>query len=183
MDGTLTIAAHDFDSIRKELGIVTGKPILEAIDEMPDADAKEAASKLHQLELDIAAHSQAQAHAIALLENLHSHGACLGILTRNARDIADVTLRAAAIHQFFDDNMVIGREQCTPKPDPAGIHWLMSKCNVSSEQTIMVGDYWFDLKAGRNAGVTTAHFDVDSQFPWPDLTDFKVECLSQLMVH
>jgi len=37
MDGTLTLAVHDFDEIRKSLGIVEGKPILEAISEMtPD---------------------------------------------------------------------------------------------------------------------------------------------------
>jgi len=45
----------------------------------------------------------------------------------------------------------------------------------------MVGDYVFDLQAGKNAGVATVHFDTDGQYPWPELTDFKVEKLSQLI--
>lgn len=182
MDGTLTIAAHDFDAIRKELGIHSGKPILEAIDAMPENDAATATHKLHQLELDVAAQTRAQPDAIELLEHLHGRGVHLGILTRNAKDIADVTLRAAGIKQYFDDSMIVGREQCAPKPDPAGIKWLMTQCSSATDQTIMVGDYWFDLKAGKSAGVTTAHFDVEGHYPWPQLTDYRVDSLRQLIV-
>ena len=31
MDGTLTVAAHDFDAIRRELGVPAGKPLLETL--------------------------------------------------------------------------------------------------------------------------------------------------------
>ena len=31
LDGTLTVAAHDFDAIRAELGLPQGRPILEAL--------------------------------------------------------------------------------------------------------------------------------------------------------
>ena len=46
MDGTLTLAVHDFDAIRKTLGIAEGKPILEAIDEMPQQQAAEITQQL-----------------------------------------------------------------------------------------------------------------------------------------
>ena len=35
LDGTLTIAVHDFDAIRDELGLPAGEPILEAMSKLP----------------------------------------------------------------------------------------------------------------------------------------------------
>jgi len=40
MDGTLTLAVHDFDAIRNTLGLPLGKPILEAIEDLPAPQAK-----------------------------------------------------------------------------------------------------------------------------------------------
>ncbi|MEM7256841.1 MAG: HAD family hydrolase [Pseudomonadota bacterium] len=181
MDGTLTVAAHDFDGIREELGIAAGTPILEAIEGMPAAQAATTSARLHQLELDIAAQSTAQPYAHEMLEHLQKRGVSLGILTRNARDIAQVTLQAAQLSDYFDDACIIGREQCAPKPDPAGILRLMQQWQSTAETTIMVGDYVFDLQAGRNAGVATVHFDTTAQYPWPEHTDFAVDHLSQLV--
>ena len=36
MDGTLTVAVHDFNAIRDELGLPQGRPILEQLAEMPE---------------------------------------------------------------------------------------------------------------------------------------------------
>ncbi len=137
--------------------------------------------KLHQLELDIATRSVAQPHAHEMLDKLRSDGCHLGILTRNAKDIADVTLEAAGLSQFFEDEYVLGRDQCAPKPDPAGIIHLMKKWESSIQQTIMVGDYVFDLQAGRNAGVATIHFDTSAQFAWPQYTDFMIDRLNLII--
>lgn len=181
MDGTLTMAAHDFDTIRDELGIAQNQPILEAIKAMPTEQAEAMHRKLHQLELEIAAKSTPQPDAHEMLDSLRSRGLQLGILTRNARDIAEVTLKAAQLSDYFDDDNIIGREQCAPKPDPAGILQLMQRWQSPPESTIMVGDYVFDLQAGRNAGVATVHFDTNAQYAWPEHTDFTVDKLSQLI--
>ena len=47
----------------------------------------------------------------------------------------------------------------------------------------MVGDYRFDLEAGRNAGVATVHLDVDGGETWPDVTDVRVDSLEGLAAH
>jgi phosphoglycolate phosphatase-like HAD superfamily hydrolase len=44
----------------------------------------------------------------------------------------------------------------------------------------MVGDYVFDLLAGRNAGTATVHLDVTGTFEWPEHTDFCVRELAEL---
>ena len=54
MDGTLTIAQHDFDAIRAELGLPEGLPILESLEKLPSAEAKVLHSQLNEIELEIA---------------------------------------------------------------------------------------------------------------------------------
>jgi phosphoglycolate phosphatase-like HAD superfamily hydrolase len=44
----------------------------------------------------------------------------------------------------------------------------------------MVGDYLFDLEAGKNAGVATVHLDVDGEFLWPEYSDYTVTSLKPL---
>ncbi len=180
MDGTLTLAAHDFDLLRQQLDIEAGLPILEAIAGMPADEARSAHRKLHQLEMDIAADSRPQPGALDALTTLNERGCSLGIVTRNARDIAFETLTAAGLRDFFSDSDIIGREDCTPKPDPAGIERLMTRWQAGRSDTVMTGDYVFDLEAGRNAGVTTIHFDPKQLYPWPDMTDVKISHLEQL---
>lgn len=181
MDGTLTIAAHDFDSIRAELNIDAGTPILEAIATMPPVQAEATRRELHRLEMEVAHQSAPQPDAEALLEALTARGCRLGILTRNAEDIASATLSAAGLTRFFPTQHVVGRERCTPKPDPAGIHYLLQQWQGQPATTAMVGDYHFDLDAGRNASVTTVHFSPEGEFLWPDKTDVAVHSLSELL--
>ncbi len=180
MDGTLTVAAHDFDAIRKELNIAIGTPILEAIKSMPPALAKQTNEKLHQLELDIAAQSVAQPDAEAMLANLEAQGCQLAILTRNAEDIAQVTLEAAGLSRFFPQDLVIGREKCLPKPDPQGLQHLLTGWQASAQHAVMVGDYVFDLQAGRNAGTATVHFSPANEFHWPELSDHCINTLAEI---
>lgn len=181
MDGTLTRAAHDFDAIRTTLGITSGVPILEAIKQLPPKQAQQKTIQLHQLEMDIAAKSVAQPDADELLSAIKRSGGKTGILTRNAEDIAEVTLQAAGLSQFFSGECIIGRELCQPKPHPQGIEHLMSAWQANPQETAMVGDYLFDLQAGRNAQVTTVHFDHTGTFSWPQLADVKIQALSQLL--
>src|SRR5258706_15656526 len=54
MDGTLTVAVHDFDAIRAELGLEPGKPILEQLALLPEPRARELYARLDALELGLA---------------------------------------------------------------------------------------------------------------------------------
>lgn len=183
MDGTLTIAAHDFDLIRQQLNIPRGLPILEAIEKMPTSLAAEKRKKLHELEMEIGAQSRAQPGAEETLALLQANGFKLGILTRNAEDIATTTLTAAGLASYFINTDIIGRDRCSPKPDPAGIHLLMAHWEASPANTVMVGDYLFDMQTGRNAGVSTVHFDTTGEFSWPELTDVTIQRLEDLSLH
>ncbi len=180
MDGTLTIAIHDFDAIRETLGIVSGTPILEAIDKMPDQEAKQMMQKLFDIEMEIAKKAVQQPGAHQLLEQLTSLGCTLGILTRNDCDIATETLKAAGLLSFFKQDAILGRESCAPKPDPAGIYHHLYTWQAAPSGTVMVGDYKFDLESGYRAGVHTVHLDVDNGEIWPEMTTVRVSSLTEL---
>jgi len=42
------------------------------------------------------------------------------------------------------------------KPDPEGIYLIMDMVGAKSSETLMVGDFWVDIMAGKNAGIQTA---------------------------
>jgi len=148
---------------------------------MPAQEAAATNRKLHSLEMDIAHASVAQPDADTVLGTLQNHGFALGILTRNAEDIAHATLAAAGLDQYFTEETIIGRCRFAAKPDPAGIDYLLQLWNADKRSSVIVGDYLFDLQTGRNAGIATVHFDCDGNYPWPDLTDIGIDRLSALL--
>jgi len=183
MDGTLTNAMHDFDAMRTELDLPAGVPILEALAAMDPAEAAIKHKALDEMELQMAAEATPQPESQALLQHLQSQGVNLGIVTRNGREIADVTLKACGLYDFFNDQTIISRDCCIAKPDPAGVNLLLSRWKGNACDAVMVGDYLFDLKAGHSAGTMTVHMDVDGQFAWPELTDLAVTSLAELLDH
>ena len=180
MDGTLTCAMHDFDAMRSTLGLPAGQPILEALAELDPETAREKHAALDAMELDMAAEAQPQPGSHRLLTQLRSQGATLGIVTRNGKEIANVTLKACGLDHFFDDTTIISRDCCVAKPDPAGVNLLLSRWNADADDAVMVGDYLFDLQAGHAAGVSTVHMDVDGVYPWPEVTSLSVSSLLEL---
>lgn len=181
MDGTLTLPVHDFESIRRQLGIRPGAPILEAIGRMHPEDAAQARARLHDLEMELACQAKPQPGLGHILDLLMGMGKKLGILTRNGEEIGHTTLRAAGLDRFFDREEVIGRETCAPKPYPDGVHYLMDRWNAPKESTLIVGDYLYDIQAGFEAGISTVHFDSLGEFRWPEYTHYRIRRMDQLL--
>ncbi len=182
MDGTLTVAVHDFDAIRAELGMPIGKPILEELAKLPEREARGLFERLEAIELELARGARAAAGAVALLEALEVRTARLGILTRNSHANALETLRASGLERFFPAACIVGRETAAPKPDPGGIHHLLDAWSAAPEQAVMVGDYRYDLLAGRAAGTATVYVDVEGAFPFVEHADLAVRSLEELAV-
>ena len=180
MDGTLTGAVHDFDAIRAELGLPAGRPILEEVATRPEREARALLLRLDEIELALARRSRAADGALALLDALAARGARLGILTRNSRANACETLRAAGLERFFSETCILGREAAAPKPDPAGIRRLLDGWRAAPEQAVMVGDYRYDLLAGRAAGTATVYVDTRGEFPFAEHADLAVRSLAEL---
>ena len=181
MDGTLTIANHDFEAIRAALDLPSQQPILESLAQLPAAEAQSRWEKLYRIELEIARTTQAQPGAGELLERLRSsHDRRISILTRNSKTIAHETLAACGLLEFFEPEAILSRDCCAPKPKPDGIFQILRRWEATPDRGVMVGDYVFDLLAGRNAGTATVHLDVTGSFDWPEHTDCCVTQLAEL---
>ena len=181
LDGTLTIAVHDFAAIRRELRIPDGCDILGHLTSLPAHQAQPLHDRLQQIELELADMTRAAAGALTLLEHLRANGTELGILTRNTRENAIRTLELVGLGSFFHPDHVLGRDDVPPKPEPDGIHRLARIWGIAPETTVMVGDYQYDLQAGRSAGALTVHVDASRSFRWPELADVSVGTLDELI--
>ncbi len=181
MDGTLTVAVHDFAAIREELGIPEGQPIVKTLNALPQEQAQPLRKRLQEIEADLAVQAQPAPGVQALLTSLKVRGCRLGILTLNSKENAWLTLETLGLAQFFEPEAVLGRWcLANPKPHPDGIHHLLNHWNTDAQDAVMVGDFLWDLKTGRAAGLPTIHVDPSEAFPWPELTDLPVTSLEDL---
>ena len=180
LDGTLTVAVHDFNAIRKDLGIPERQPIIETLKSLPEKESLPLQVKLQEIEKKLAWNSRSATGAKILLEVLHRLDYSLGILTLNSRENAWFTLESLGLEQYFSEDTVIGRWCEEPKPSPNGIHKLLSHWKVTASDALMVGDYLYDLQVGRAAEIATVHVDPNGAFSWPELADIRVNSLDEL---
>lgn len=180
LDGTLTVAIHDFAKIRAILGVPDGVDILGHLDALPEAQAHAARGLLLSIEDELAGRTEPAEGALELLQLLHLRGARVGVLTRNTRDNALKTLGRIGLSPYIPERDVLGRDDALAKPDPDGIFKLACRWGVPPAALIMVGDYAFDLLTGRAAGAGTIHVDPARAFRWPELTDIAVGSLAEL---
>lgn len=180
MDGTLTRAVHDFDYIRQQLAIPPEADILGHLDSLPATQSRAAHDWLMKHERALAEQSVAATGAVELVQHLHQRGDRLAILTRNARELASVTLQAIGLKQCFHDDDILGREQATPKPAPDGILKIAQAWQVDSARMCMIGDFHFDLRSARKAGAKAVLVNLPTN-PWPELTHYHAQTCADLL--
>ena len=181
MDGTLTVSAHDFEHMRRELGLAPEVPILEALQAMPQNEAAPLWELLNELEFYYAGKTSLMQGALELLQYLHEKGCRLAILTRNTMPVVKHTLEACAIEHYFPVDYILDRDSCIPKPSPDGINQLLRMWQAEVSDSVMVGDYRYDLEAGKAAGVATVHLDTRGDVDWSRVTDLRVENLGEII--
>ena len=180
LDGTLTIAVHDFNAIREELGILEGQPIIKTLESLPLKESHNKKKKLQEIEEKLALNASPAPGVKKLLETLSSQNYFFGILTLNTRENAWITLKGLGLSEYFTKESVIGRWCAEPNPSPNGIKKLLNHWNVYANDALIVGDYLYDLQVGRAAEIATVHVDPSGSFAWPELADISVCSLNEL---
>ncbi|HTI50027.1 MAG TPA: HAD family hydrolase, partial [Planctomycetaceae bacterium] len=152
LDDTLIDSRLDFAAMRREMGFAPGQLILEGIAALPPGPQREAClAVLHEHERRGAESATMINGARELLAELSQRGLPQAILTRNSRAMTDLALSRLAL----EFSQVLTREDAPPKPDPAGLLRICRSWDVSVDEVIFVGDFHFDLLAGRAAGIST----------------------------
>ncbi len=159
-DGTLTRpGALDFAVIKRRLGCPPDCFVLEWIRELPAGSERDAAlTALEQFELTSADSSEPNEGAEELVRRLRARGLAVGILTRNGRPAVERALRRFETLSIDDFAILVTRDDgLAPKPAADGVVHAARAIGVAPEETLIVGDYVFDMQAGRAAGAVTAY--------------------------
>jgi HAD superfamily hydrolase (TIGR01509 family) len=180
MDGTLTMPVHDFDAMRRELGLPQGIGTLEGLAALPPELQAERRELLNEIGWRYALQAQPQPGAPELLAALAARGARLGIITRNARRNTEETLRRIGCARWFAPEDIATRDEGEPKPAPEAVLRLLSRWGEAPGSGVVIGDAIYDLQAGRAAGAATVLLDPSGSAPHRPLADCCVERLDDL---
>jgi HAD superfamily hydrolase (TIGR01509 family) len=151
LDGTLTEPVLDFDAMRAEIGLPEQVPILEHLEALTIADRARAEMILLRHEREAIARATLADGCADLLGHLGGLRIPFAILTRNVREVVETFARMFT----FRFHAVYTREDGPPKPSPAGALSLCRAMGVAPANTLAVGDYKYDVMAGRDAGCRT----------------------------
>ena len=151
MDGTLTRPTLDFPAIRAAIGVP--EPLLENMLALPPGPERDRAfAILDRFEEEAAEASELHDDTRGVLDFLASRDLPMGLLTRNSKRSTD---RVLAKHRLAF-HVVVTREDAPAKPRPEPLWMICERLGVKPAETLMVGDFKFDILAGRNAGTRTA---------------------------
>jgi len=179
LDGTITQPYFDFDAIREEMGLDRNSgPVLEQMGKMSSEQRKQAEQVLYIHEQKAVAESKLNPGTEQTLAALRKAGIFIGVLTRNKRSNA---LAIARKHNLRLD-IVVGREEGPIKPDAFGVKQICKQLGIEPAETILVGDYLFDLLSAKAAGaiaVLLANHKQAGQFA--KYADYTIENIPRIL--
>ena len=155
-DGTLTQpGAIDFRGIKEEIECPHDMAILEYIKFQPPKKQVALTKILEGHEAEAARLSIPNQGAEVCLSTLRGRGVPIGIITRNSLKSVTLALQQFDSIECHDFDVVITREAALPKPSPEGVFKAAACMGCLAEELMVVGDFRFDVIAGKRAGAKT----------------------------
>lgn len=179
LDGTITQPFFDFDAIREEMGMARDSgPVLESMDKMTPQERQRAEEILHFHEQRAVVESTLNTGTRRTLSALRKAGIHIGILTRNRRSNALAIARKH--HLKFD--AIVDREDGPVKPNAFGVLRICEQFGIEPQETIVVGDYLFDLLSAKAAGAVAVLLDNHNRAEeFAKHADFVIETIDQIL--
>jgi putative hydrolase of the HAD superfamily len=115
---------------------------------------------------------------LSMLEELRSNNLILGMITNGPGDFQKGSIHSLGIGSYFD-KILISELEGIKKPDPQIFKRALEQLNVSSNESIFVGDHpENDVKAARNIGMKGIW---KKDFQWDNIeADFIVDDLAEI---
>jgi pyrophosphatase PpaX len=89
------------------------------------------------------------------VQTLKERGYKMGIVTTKRHDVTLKGLRLMELEDYFE--VIVAYDHVEKvKPDPEPIYKALEQLDSTPEESIMVGDNFHDILAGKNAGTATA---------------------------
>jgi len=151
MDGVVVRQRLDFPAIKREIFGDTDGFILERMAELSPAARVRAEAILERHETAAAVEAEPMDGILPFMAWMDARGLRRGIVTRNSRKSVDVVLTRLGLR--FD--AVVTREDAPPKPAPDPVLLACRRMGLPTSEVLFVGDFEFDMLAGRRARVPT----------------------------
>ncbi len=159
-DGTITEPVLDFALIRREMGITDdSESILDALEGMDSESRRRAEHVLEDHEKRAAEQSKPNESVRDLLKYLADKGIRTAVLTRNTRRNIEIVNKKHGL--FFD--IIIDRNDGPVKPHPFGVLEICARFKIKPDETIVVGDYLYDLQSAGAAGSAAVLYQADEK--------------------
>ena len=183
-DGTLTVPGLiEFAAIKKAINCPDHSAILEFINGIASAEKRRKAfAVLEKYEDQAARAARPNEKAEEVVSYLKKHGYQLGILTRNRLRSVRLSMRCFKKIDLEDFEVILAREHVRKlKPHPEGVHLACRRFGILPAALAVVGDYVFDIQAGREAGALTVFLESAHTTKRPDPpADFTIKSLDEL---
>jgi hydrogenase expression/formation protein HypE len=184
-DGTLTFpGALDFPAIKREMNCPPDIAILEWLETVPVELKPPLMKILESSEEKAAEESVPNVGAEECLSALRDKGVLLGIITRNSLPSVRLALERFETIRLHDFSTVITRDDSLPKPHPDGIHKACERMGLAVSDLMVVGDFRFDVMAGKAAGACTVlltNGKLSVMGPGDPEPDYTIACLEQIL--
>lgn len=151
MDGVVVQQRLDFLAIKQEIFGDTHGYVLERMAGLPASERARAEAILERHETAAAAEAEAMDGILPFLQWMDARALRRGLVTRNSRKSVDIVLGRLDL-RF---NAVVTREDAPPKPSPEPVWLACRRMDLMPSEVLFVGDFEFDMLAGRRAGVRT----------------------------
>jgi len=175
MDGVIVRQSLDFMAIKREIFGSTEGFILERMAGLDGAARARAEALLEGHETEAAHKAEPVDGVVEFFQWLAGRGIRRGIVTRNSPKSVAIVQEKLGITV----DAVVTRDDATPKPSPEPVLVACRRLGIAPAEGLFVGDYEFDMLAGRRAGITTVLFKNPVQ-PRSDNADLVVESFRDL---
>jgi HAD superfamily hydrolase (TIGR01509 family) len=169
LDGTLVSSTLDFNQIRLDLDCPPGEDVLSFVEALSPQERAKAEAIIHQHEVDDAEQSEWLPGAKAFVDQCLELGVPLAILTRNS----EFASKKKISKNNIPISLLFTRENSLPKPDPSALNEIAKLFSLPNHSIMMVGDYKYDLEAGRNAKMSTCLVNCEGEPDYLHLADHR----------
>ena len=152
LDGVVVKSNLNFQEISKKIFGKRRFPLLENILQIEDSFRREHALKiLKKYENKAASTCSLNDGMYFLFSLLNKYGIKKGLVTRNNRESVCIILEKFKL----DFDAIVTREDTLPKPAKEPIIVACNKMGLVPPEVVVLGDYEFDMVAGKSAGAFT----------------------------
>lgn len=176
LDGVLVHSPLDLRAIKRELFDDETMFIIEGLDGLDGEELKEKEKILLERELEAAAEAMLDPEVLPLFEWLESRLLKRGVITRNAREVVELIAK----NHMVDFGAVVARQDAPPKPDPASVLAACESLMIDAGHAVMVGDFSFDIEAGKAAGCRTVFLETEKFMHLEPPADARIRSLGEL---